>query len=130
MDITFYGAVRETTGSMHMLHFEDQNILLECGLYQGPRAETRERNLNFPFAPSDVNSLILSHAHIDHCGNIPNLVKQGFSGNVYCTAATRELERINAIKNPRLRQKAMEEFINNSKYKSTKAAQEAKKEMG
>lgn len=91
MDITFLGAVRETTGSMHLLNFEGKLVLLDCGLYQGRRAETRTRNVNFPFSPDEVNSLVLSHSHIDHCGNIPNLVKQGFKGDIYCTAATREL---------------------------------------
>lgn len=91
MEISFLGAVRETTGSMHMLKFENKNVLLECGLFQGRRSETRQRNLNFPFSAGDVHSVILSHAHIDHCGNLPNLVKQGFSGSIYCSAATREL---------------------------------------
>jgi metallo-beta-lactamase family protein len=91
MKITFFGAAREVTGSLHMIEVNDRKLLLECGLYQGRRAETYERNLNFPFDPATVDALVLSHAHIDHCGNIPNLVKQGFTGNVWCTAATRNL---------------------------------------
>ena len=89
--LQFHGAVQNTTGSMHMLHMGDKKILLDCGLFQGRREESRERNLNFPFKPAEVTALILSHAHIDHCGNIPNLRKQGFDGFVFCTTATLDL---------------------------------------
>jgi metallo-beta-lactamase family protein len=91
MQLTFLGAAQEVTGSMHLLEVNNRRVLLDCGLYQGPRAETYDRNLNFPFDPATIDALILSHAHIDHCGNIPNLVKQGFSGNIWCTSATRNL---------------------------------------
>ncbi|MBI1296427.1 MBL fold metallo-hydrolase [bacterium] len=79
------------TGSMHLLEVNGQRILLECGLFQGRRAETYERNLHFPFDPATIDAVILSHAHIDHAGNLPNLVKQGFKGPIWCTAATRNL---------------------------------------
>lgn len=91
MRITFYGAAREVTGSMHLVEVNGQRILLECGMFQGRRAETYERNLNFPFDPKSIDAVVLSHAHIDHAGNLPNLVKQGFTGNIWCTAATRNL---------------------------------------
>ena len=91
MRLTFYGATQEVTGSMHLLEVNGKRILLECGLYQGPRAETYARNLHFPFDVATIDVVILSHAHIDHVGNLPNLVKQGFRGNVWCTAATRNL---------------------------------------
>jgi len=91
MDITFYGAAQEVTGSMHLLEVNQQRILLECGFYQGRRAATYERNLHFPFDPASIDTVVLSHAHIDHSGNIPNLVKQGFRGNIWCTQATRNL---------------------------------------
>lgn len=91
MDISFYGAAQEVTGSMHLIEVNHQRILLECGFYQGRRAETYARNLHFPFEPATIDTLILSHAHIDHSGNIPNLVKQGFRGNIWCTQATRNL---------------------------------------
>ena len=91
MDITFHGAAQEVTGSMHLIEVNNQRILLDCGSYQGRRAETYERNLHFPFDPATIDTLVLSHAHIDHSGNIPNLVKQGFRGNIWCTQATRNL---------------------------------------
>lgn len=91
MQIAFHGATQEVTGSMHLLEVNGQRILLECGLYQGRRADTYQRNQNFPFDPASIDTLVLSHAHIDHSGNIPNLVKQGFRGNIWCTAGTRNL---------------------------------------
>ena len=91
MRISFHGAAQEVTGSMHLIEVNGQRLLLECGLYQGPRADTYERNLHFPFKPDEIDALVLSHAHIDHIGNLPNLVKQGFRGNVWCTTATRNL---------------------------------------
>ena len=81
MRITFYGAAQEVTGSMHLLEVNGQRILLECGLFQGPRAETYARNLNFPFEAASIDTMVLSHAHIDHSGNLPNLVKQGYHGD-------------------------------------------------
>ena len=92
--ISFHGAVRTTTGSQHLLEVNGKRLLLDCGLYQGKRQESIERNQNFPFEPASVDAVILSHAHIDHLGNLPNLYKQGFEGNVYCTFATRDLAAI------------------------------------
>jgi len=91
MHIEFWGAVNETTGSMHIFQIDGKRIMLDCGLFQGPRKLTRERNTNFPFNPAEIYSLILSHAHIDHCGNIPNLIKKGFEGVVFATTATQDL---------------------------------------
>ncbi len=91
MKLQFFGAVRTVTGSMHLLEVNGSRILLECGLYQGRRQESFERNRNLPFDAASIDTLVLSHAHIDHSGNIPSLVKNGFSGNVYATAATRDL---------------------------------------
>lgn len=91
MDITFHGAVREVTGSQHLISVNGRKILLDCGLYQGSRARSYERNLNLPFDASEIDIMILSHAHIDHSGNIPNLVKSGFKGDIFCTYATRDL---------------------------------------
>jgi metallo-beta-lactamase family protein len=91
MKIQFLGAVRTVTGSMHLLTVNGARILLDCGLFQGRRQESLERNRNLPFDASTIDALILSHAHIDHSGNIPTLVKHGFQGNVYATPASRDL---------------------------------------
>lgn len=91
MQVQFWGAARTVTGSMHLLGINGAQVLLDCGLYQGKRQESFERNRVLPFSPKDVDALILSHAHIDHSGNIPNLVKNGFTGPIYCTFATRDL---------------------------------------
>lgn len=89
--VTFWGAARTVTGSMHQLDVGGQSLLLDCGLFQGHRSVGLERNRQFPLRAKDIAGVILSHAHIDHCGNLPNLVKQGFAGPVYCTPATRAL---------------------------------------
>ncbi len=89
--VNFWGAARTVTGSMHRVDANGQTLLLDCGLFQGKRAESRERNSQFPFRPKDIDAVVLSHAHIDHCGNLPNLVRQGFAGPIYCTPATRAL---------------------------------------
>ena len=91
MQISFLGAARTTTGSMHLISTNGKNILLECGLYQGHRKEAEEKNRNLPFDPTSIDCMLLSHAHIDHSGNIPQLVADGFDGNIYSTAATRDL---------------------------------------
>lgn len=88
MHITFHGAVREVTGSMHLIGTETDHILLDCGLYQGRRKESEEKNRVLPFQASMINNVVLSHAHIDHSGRIPLLVKKGFSGRIVCTRAT------------------------------------------
>ncbi len=91
MEITFYGAAKTTTGSMHLIKVNGHSILLDCGLYQGKRKEAFERNRAFPFNPMTVEKVILSHAHVDHSGNLPNLVKQGFKGEIIATPATCDL---------------------------------------
>ncbi len=91
MQLTFWGAAQTVTGSMHLLEVNGQRILLDCGLYQGKRQLSYERNLSFPFDPASIDVVVLSHAHIDHSGNLPNLVKQGFRGSIWCTPATRDL---------------------------------------
>jgi metallo-beta-lactamase family protein len=92
--VTFWGAARTVTGSMHQVDACGQTLLLDCGLFQGHRADSRVRNRTFPFRPRDIDAVLLSHAHIDHCGNLPNLVKQGFRGPIYCTPATRALAAV------------------------------------
>ena len=92
--VTFHGAAQTVTGSMHLLETPRARILLDCGLMLGQREETHRRNAIFPFAPNYIDAVLLSHAHIDHCGNLPNLVRQGFTGPIYCTPATRDLMAI------------------------------------
>ncbi len=91
MKISFLGAARSVTGSMHLLEINGDRILLECGLFQGRRQESYERNRNLPFDAATITAMVLSHAHIDHSGNIPNLVRSGFTGRIYSTHATRDL---------------------------------------
>jgi metallo-beta-lactamase family protein len=91
MKLSFHGAARTTTGSMHLVETSNQRILLDCGLYQGHRAEAFERNSNFPFDPKTIDAVLLSHAHIDHSGNLPTLVRAGFAGEINTTNATRDL---------------------------------------
>jgi len=94
MKIKFHGAARTVTGSMHLLEINGSRILLDCGLFQGKRKETYERNRNFPFDPSKIDAVLLSHAHIDHSGNLPNLVKQGYAGKIIATRATTHLVKL------------------------------------
>ena len=91
MKITFFGAARNVTGSLHLLQVNGSRILLECGLFQGRREESYQRNWHLPFDASTLDAMVLSHAHIDHSGNIPNLVRSGFAGNIHATFATRDL---------------------------------------
>lgn len=93
MEIHFWGATRTVTGSLHEVQQGGRRVLLDCGLFQGRRAEARDRNCCFGFDPGEVDRVLLSHAHIDHSGNLPNLVKQGFRGPVHATEATQDLCR-------------------------------------
>jgi metallo-beta-lactamase family protein len=94
MKITFHGAAQTVTGSQHLIRVNGYKILLECGLYQGRRKESYKRNRDFPYDPGDLDAVILSHAHIDHSGNLPNLVKKGYSGPIITTDATAHLANI------------------------------------
>lgn len=95
MKISFHGAARTVTGSKHLLHIHpNKKILLDCGMFQGLGKETITLNNNFGFEPSEIDYVILSHAHIDHIGLLPKLVKDGFQGKIYCTPATEALARI------------------------------------
>jgi metallo-beta-lactamase family protein len=91
MKLSFHGAAQTVTGSMHLVEVNGARLLLDCGLYQGRRKESFERNRKFSFDVTKIDAVILSHAHIDHSGNLPNLIKQGFSGQIYATPATAHL---------------------------------------
>lgn len=94
MQISFHGAAQTVTGSRHLIGLNGKRLLLDCGLYQGRRKDTYERNLAFPFDVTTLDAVILSHAHIDHSGNLPNLVKQGYAGPIFATNATAHLTGI------------------------------------
>jgi len=91
MKIKFCGAAQAVTGSQHLLEINGKKILLDCGMFQGKREESYQMNRDFLFEPSEVDAVVLSHAHIDHTGNLPTLKVKGFTGSIYCTSATRDL---------------------------------------
>ena len=91
MKVQFWGAAQTVTGSMHLVHVAGKQVLLDCGLYQGKRKIAFEKNRELPFDPKEVDAVVLSHAHIDHSGNLPSLVRGGFRGPIYSTSATRDL---------------------------------------
>lgn len=93
MKLTFWGAAKVVTGSMHQVTVAGRSYLLDCGEFQGHRQEAADRNRNFPFQCRDISAVMLSHAHIDHSGNLPSLVKNGFHGPIYTSSATADLCR-------------------------------------
>lgn len=93
MKITFFGAAKTVTGSKHLIQTQGYNLLLDCGLYQGKRKVSNELNRNLPFQAKEINAVILSHAHLDHCGTLPILAREGFEGKIYCTSATAEIAK-------------------------------------
>ena len=97
MKIQFCGATTGVTGSCHLITTENHKVLLDCGQFQGGKAQEELNYEEFPFDPSEIEYVILSHAHIDHCGRIPLLVKRGFRGQIYCTDATADLLNIMLI---------------------------------
>jgi metallo-beta-lactamase family protein len=104
MDITFVGAARTVTGSLHLFEYKKQKFLLECGMYQGHREEAERINSTFPFRPKDIKAVILSHAHIDHSGNLPNLVRRGFTGSIFCTSATKDIASLLLLDSAKIQQ--------------------------
>ncbi|MBN2499647.1 MAG: MBL fold metallo-hydrolase, partial [Anaerolineales bacterium] len=94
MNLRFYGAAQTVTGSQHYLEVNGHRILLDCGLYQGKRKEAFNINRSFKFDPTKLDAVVLSHAHIDHSGNLPNLVKSGFDGPIHAQRATAHLTEI------------------------------------
>jgi len=94
MELQFHGAAQTVTGSMHLLHLSEGPVSLDCGLFQGKRAWSREMNKTWPLDPKRIRSVVLTHAHIDHCGKIPQLCSNGFCAPVYATAATCDLCKI------------------------------------
>jgi metallo-beta-lactamase family protein len=118
MKIQFIGATRTVTGSMHLIKLKNMNILLDCGMFQGRRKESFEKNKNLDFIePTDIHYVILSHAHIDHSGNIPQLTKNGFSGTIFSTYATRDLTNTMLLDSAYIQKKEIE-FVNKKRYKN------------
>lgn len=92
--VTSWGAARAVTGSQHLVATPRGSILLDCGLLQGRREEVESRNLDFPFRVGSLGAVIVSHAHIDHCGNLPSLIRKGYRGPIFCTPMTLELTAV------------------------------------
>lgn len=117
MKISFHGAARTVTGSKHLLHIgTGKKVLLDCGMFQGMGKETLELNSHWGFDPGEVEHLILSHAHIDHIGLVPKLVKDGFAGKIYCTPATASLAKLLLLDSARI-QEADVKFVNKERQK-------------
>lgn len=91
MEIEFYGAAREVTGSCHILRANGKVVILDCGMFQGKRSQSAEKNKTLPVAVGEIDAVVLSHGHIDHSGRLPYLVRKGYSGTIFATAATRDL---------------------------------------
>lgn len=116
MEITFHGAAQTVTGTQHLVQVNGAKFLLDCGLFQGSRQETYYRNQHFVYDPRSVQTLVLSHAHTDHAGNIPNLVKKGFGGPVVTTPASRDLANYMILDSARIQENDAE-FVNKKRLK-------------
>jgi metallo-beta-lactamase family protein len=106
--VTFSGAAREVTGSCHLLTVGEHTIALDCGMFQGRRAESRAKNAVLPFPPERLSSIVLSHAHIDHAGRLPLLTSRGFTGTIWATAATRDLCAVMLLDSAHIQEKDAE----------------------
>ncbi|MDX1395748.1 MAG: MBL fold metallo-hydrolase [Gemmatimonadota bacterium] len=104
MKIHFWGAARTVTGSMHLVETNGRRILLDCGMYHGRRKEAYERNRNLPFDAASIDAVVLSHAHIDHSGNLPTLIRSGYRGEIFCTSATRDLAALLLLDSARIQE--------------------------
>lgn len=116
MKITFHGAAQTVTGSQHLLEVNSKIIMLDCGLFQGKRKESFERNRSELCKSEEIDCLVLSHAHIDHSGRIPCLVRNGFTGDIFCTAATRDLCAVMLMDSAFIQEKDVE-FVNRRRQK-------------
>jgi len=121
MKIQFWGAAREVTGSRHLIEVNGKKILLDCGMFQGRRKDTEEKNKTFGFDPKTLDAVILSHAHIDHSGCLPLLVKQGYKGPIFSTFATRDLCNFMLMDSAFIQQKDAEYINKKRKKKDPKA---------
>lgn len=124
MKLAFHGAAQTVTGSKHLITLDnDTRILLDCGLFQGMGKQTDDLNEHFGFKPSSIHCVILSHAHIDHTGLLPKLVKEGFTGTIWCTPATKDLTEILLYDSAEIQQYEIE-YINRRREKAGKTPYE------
>jgi metallo-beta-lactamase family protein len=119
MQIHFHGATRTVTGSLHEIRAGGKVILLDCGLFQGPREEAKRINTTFDFDVKSVDAVILSHGHTDHCGNLPNLVKQGYRGPIWCTPATAAVSTLMLLDSAKI-QEENADYLNQKTVKTWK----------
>lgn len=120
MKIHFIGAAQTVTGSMHLIEVNDTKILLDCGLFQGKRKESFELNRKLDqFDPAEIDCIILSHAHIDHAGNIPSMIRRGFKGTIYSTFATKDLATVMLLDSAHIQMKDVE-YVNKKRSKQGK----------
>jgi metallo-beta-lactamase family protein len=112
VSICAFGAAEEVTGSKHLLELNGRKVLLECGMFQGKRAEARKRNQVLPFDGAAIDAALLSHGHFDHCGNLPSLIKAGFQGTIHSTSATRDISSLVLLDSAHIQAKDAEYFNN------------------
>lgn len=122
MQISFHGAARNVTGSCHLIECNGKRLLLDCGIYQGRHEPEENSAENFGFDPASIDFLVLSHAHLDHCGRIPLLVKEGFKGRILCSSATHELAKLVLLDAAHIQ----EEDAKYQNYKASKRKKHAK----
>jgi metallo-beta-lactamase family protein len=116
LEIEFYGAAREVTGSCHILRVNGSTVLLDCGMFQGKRSDAEQKNRTLPIPIADIDSVVLSHAHIDHSGRLPYLVAEGYSKTIWATSATRDLSAVMLADSAHIQEKDAE-FL--AKHKKT-----------
>ena len=116
MKVEFWGAAQTVTGSMHLIHWRGKRFLLDCGLYQGRRKDAFQRNRELPIDGSTIDAVVLSHAHIDHSGNLPSLVRNGFRGPIYSTQATRDLATYMLLDSAKIQEYDVE-YVNRKRAK-------------
>ena len=115
MEITFVGAAREVTGSCHLLHVNGYTVALDCGMFQGKRSESTEKNKALPVPIAEIDAVVLSHAHIDHSGRLPFLVANGYSKTIWATAATRDLCAVMLADSAHIQEKDAEFLVRRKK---------------
>lgn len=115
MEIEFYGAAREVTGSCHILRVNGSTVLLDCGMFQGKRSDAEQKNRSLPVPIADIDSVVLSHAHIDHSGRLPYLVAEGYSKTIWATPATRDLSAVMLADSAHIQEKDAEFLAKHNK---------------